>query len=348
MDEYYESIVFRSERVEDNVSLAVATDDSALVKAYEDALRTFRSCNDEKEKLGNNPPKLTDSKLPKSHVLSKEPGEPKANSKRAEKESGEKLADNPQTLSESYVPTKGPVDPKTNSKVWRLGYRCRAVYSEDGLVYPAVLVWLRGERCRVKFEGYGNEEELELSSLLSPVELGGHRGRVDAKVQQGAVDGFSSTSNNIADWKRMGRDWRTPQQEGREELSSPQPPKFAPGKDYGKSSYDFGKEHGDKKKPSGQREVPNNHPFSFFPPVPPPKDSLDFLPPPPLPPPPPCVWPPRAVLADASDGLDSAVTDLSSMLLSWYLCGYHTGCYMAMQQTKTSRRRADKEKQAEE
>ncbi|XP_024276850.1 survival motor neuron protein isoform X2 [Oncorhynchus tshawytscha] len=328
MDEYYESIVFRSERVEDNVSLAVSTDDSALVKAYEDALRTFR---------------------------------------RAEKESGEKLADNPQTLSESYVPTKGPVDPKTNSKVWRLGYRCRAVYSEDGLVYPAVLVWLRGERCRVKFEGYGNEEELELSSLLSPVELGGHRGRVDAKVQQGAVDGFSSTSNNIADWKRMERDWRTAQQEGREELSSPQPSKFAPvslgavpsvsghleyivdqwpcfteGKDYGKCSYDFGKEHGDKKKPSGRREVPNNHPFSFFPPVP--KESLDFLPPPP----PPCVWPPRAVLADASNGLDSAVTDISSMLLSWYLCGYHTGCYMAMQQTKTSRRRADKEKQAEE
>ncbi|XP_071011652.1 leiomodin-2-like [Oncorhynchus clarkii lewisi] len=89
----------------------------------------------------------------------------------------------------------------------------------------------------------------------------------------------------------MERDWRTPQQEGREELSSPQAPKFAQEKDYGKSSYDFGKEHGVKKKPSGRREVPNNHPFSFFPPVPPPKDSLDFLPPPP-PPPPPCVWPP--------------------------------------------------------
>ncbi|XP_045543340.1 survival motor neuron protein isoform X2 [Salmo salar] len=243
-----------------------------------------KSCNDEKEskeKLGNNPPKLTDSKLPKSHVLSKEPVEPKANSKRDEKERDEKLADNPQTLSESYVPSKGPVDPKANSKVWRLGYRCRAVYSEDGLVYPAVLVWLRGERCWVKFEGYGNEEELELSTLLSPDELGGHRGRVDAKVQQGAVDGFRSTSNNIADWKRKERDWRTPQQEGREELSLPQPPKFAPGKDYGKSSYDFGKEHGDKKKPSGQRDVPcgrreepNNHPFSFFPLVPPPKDSL--------------------------------------------------------------------------
>ncbi|KAM9479193.1 uncharacterized protein ACWYII_006554 [Salvelinus alpinus] len=208
MDEYHETIVFRSEGVEDNVSLAVATDDSALVKAYEDALQTFLSCNDEKqskEKLGNNPPKLTDSKLPKSHVLSKEPVEPKANSKRDEKESDEKLADNPQTLSESYVPSKGPVDPKANSKVWGLGYRCRAVCFEDGLVYPAVLVWLRDERCRVKFEGYGNEEELELSSLLSPDELGGHRGRVDAKVQQGLLMGSGTlvTTSLIARGKRL-------------------------------------------------------------------------------------------------------------------------------------------------
>ncbi|XP_041694478.2 survival of motor neuron protein isoform X2 [Coregonus clupeaformis] len=330
MDEHHESIVFRREGVE--------------------------SCNDEKEneeKLGNNPPKLTDSKLPKSHMLIKEPLDPKPNSKRDEKESDEKLADNLQKLSESHVPSKGPVEPKANSKVWRLGYRCRAVYSEDGLVYPAVLVWMRDERCRVKFEDYGNEEELELSTLLSPDELGGHSERVDAKVQQGAVDGFRSTGNNSTDWKRKGREWRTPQEEGREELSSP---KFPPGKDYGKSSYDFGKEHGDKKKPngrreepSGRREEPNNHPFSFFPPVPPPKGSLDFLPLlPPPPPPPPCVWPPRAVLTDTGDELDSAVTDLSSMLLSWYLCGYHTGCYMAMQQTKASRKRADKEKQAEE
>ncbi|CAB1324580.1 unnamed protein product, partial [Coregonus sp. 'balchen'] len=256
---------------------------------------------------------------------------------RDEKESDEKLADNLQKLSESHVPSKGPVEPKANSKgerckvkfdnygneeeqdqsallpeaaaqprrekrVWRLGYRCRAVYSEDGLVYPAVLVWMRDERCR-------------------------------------AVDGFRSTGNNSTDWKRKGREWRTPQEEGREELSSP---KFPPGKDYGKSCYDFGKEHGDKKKPngrreepSGRREEPNNHPFSFFPPVPPPKGSLVRLfavtschs----------CLLllhlhrvygPRRAVLTDTGDELDSAVTDLSSMLLSWYLCGYHTGCYM--------------------
>ncbi|KAK6320536.1 hypothetical protein J4Q44_G00096430 [Coregonus suidteri] len=433
------SIVLRCEGVENKGS--VATDNSALVKAYDEALQTFRSSNIEKEsgeKLCDNLQKLSESE---SCVPSLEPVDLRANSKSCndekesdervgdnppklmeskligymeeydlwdvsdENESDEKLADNSQKLSESCVPSKGPFDPKANLKwevgshckavwsqdglvypaslvwldgecckvkfdnygneeemklsallpeaadqpwkekrVWMLGSRCRAVYSEDGLVYPAVLVWMRGERCRVKFEGYGNEEELELSTLLSPDDLGGHSGRAAAK----AVEGFRSTSNNSADWKKKDREWRTPQQEGREEPSSPQPPEFPPGKDYSKSSYNLGNEQGDKKKPSSRRQEPNNHPFPFFPPVPPPKGCLDFLSLLPPPPPPPCVWPPRAGLVDAGDGLDSAVTDLSSMLLSWYLCGYHTGCYMAMQQTTTSRKRAHEEKRAEE
>uniref|UniRef100_A0A4W5N5W6 Tudor domain-containing protein n=1 Tax=Hucho hucho TaxID=62062 RepID=A0A4W5N5W6_9TELE len=243
-----------------------------------------------------------------SAMLPEAADQPRKEKRSDEKESDEKLADNPQKLmesklSESDVPNKGPVDPKANSKVWMLGSRCRAVYSEDGLVYPAVLVWMRGERCRVKFEGYGNEEELELSTLLSPDDLGGHCGRAAAKGK----------------------------------------------------CYNLGNEQGDKKKPScrkeepnGRSREPNDHPFPFFPPVPPPNGSLDFLSLLPPPPPPPCVWPPRAGLVDAGEGLDSAVTDLSSMLLSWYLCGYHTGCYMAMQQTAASRKRAHKEKRAEE
>ncbi|XP_029551621.1 survival motor neuron protein 1 isoform X2 [Salmo trutta] len=243
-----------------------------------------------------------------SAMLPEAADQPRKEKRSDEKESDEKLADNPQKLmelklSESDVPNKGPVHPKANSKVWMLGSRCRAVYSEDGLVYPAVLVWMRGERCRVKFEGYGNEEELELSSLLLPDDLGRHCGRATAKGK----------------------------------------------------GYNLGNEQGDKKKPSSQKEEPNgrirepnDHPFPFFPPVPPPNGSLDFLSLLPPPPPPPCVWPPRAGLVDAGDGLDSAVTDLSSMLLSWYLCGYHTGCYMAMQQTAASRKRAHKEKRAEE
>lgn len=50
-----------------------------------------------------------------------------------------------------------------------VGSQCRAVWSEDGLVYPAVIISLEGERCRVQFEGYGNEEDVELSSLLSAI-----------------------------------------------------------------------------------------------------------------------------------------------------------------------------------
>lgn len=64
-----------------------------------------------------------------------------------------------------------------------MGSRCRAVYSEDGLAYSAVLLEIRGDRCRVKFDGYGNEEELELASLLSLDELNGPCGVASARVR---------------------------------------------------------------------------------------------------------------------------------------------------------------------
>lgn len=32
-------------------------------------------------------------------------------------------------------------------------------------MYPATVVSVDGERCRVHFNGYGNEEDMELSSL---------------------------------------------------------------------------------------------------------------------------------------------------------------------------------------
>uniref|UniRef100_A0A672ZUK6 Tudor domain-containing protein n=1 Tax=Sphaeramia orbicularis TaxID=375764 RepID=A0A672ZUK6_9TELE len=54
---------------------------------------------------------------------------------------------------------------------WKAGSRCRAVYSEDGLVYPAVVLWVKGQRCRIRFDYYNNEEELDVSSLLTFDEL---------------------------------------------------------------------------------------------------------------------------------------------------------------------------------
>lgn len=36
-------------------------------------------------------------------------------------------------------------------------------------MYPAVVLSLDGERCRVQFEGYGNEEDVDLSALLPAI-----------------------------------------------------------------------------------------------------------------------------------------------------------------------------------
>lgn len=37
-------------------------------------------------------------------------------------------------------------------------------------MYPGVVVWVKGEQCRVRFDVYENEEELELCALLPPEE----------------------------------------------------------------------------------------------------------------------------------------------------------------------------------
>ena len=45
---------------------------------------------------------------------------------------------------------------------WRVGERCLALYSEDGVEYPAVVRAVKEwkETCVVEFDGYGNEEEI--------------------------------------------------------------------------------------------------------------------------------------------------------------------------------------------
>lgn len=48
---------------------------------------------------------------------------------------------------------------------WEVGARCRAVWSEDGQLYPAAVLCVDGQRCRVRFDRYGNEEDVELSAL---------------------------------------------------------------------------------------------------------------------------------------------------------------------------------------
>ncbi|MEQ2266433.1 hypothetical protein XENORESO_004262 [Xenotaenia resolanae] len=56
----------------------------------------------------------------------------------------------------------------TETVKWEVGARCRALWSEDGKIYPATVVAVDGDRCRVRFGGYGNEEDMDLSALQSP------------------------------------------------------------------------------------------------------------------------------------------------------------------------------------
>ena len=54
---------------------------------------------------------------------------------------------------------------------WQVGDSCRAVYAEDELIYDAVIISIdaSSSTCVVKFCGYGNTEEQNLTDLLPPV-----------------------------------------------------------------------------------------------------------------------------------------------------------------------------------
>lgn len=73
------------------------------------------------------------------------------------------------------------------SQDWRPGSRCRAVFSEDGLVYPAVVLWVKGQHCRVRYDDYNNEEEHNVDHLLSPDELHGPSRTATNKVNKSSV-----------------------------------------------------------------------------------------------------------------------------------------------------------------
>lgn len=53
------------------------------------------------------------------------------------------------------------------SKVFKAGEFCRATYREDGVDYEAVVVSVQGERCLIRFLGYGNEQYTLMKDLVA-------------------------------------------------------------------------------------------------------------------------------------------------------------------------------------
>nr|XP_020464716.1 survival motor neuron protein-like isoform X1 [Monopterus albus]XP_020464717.1 survival motor neuron protein-like isoform X1 [Monopterus albus] len=182
----------------------------------------------------------------------------------------------PNTLLQTQIP---------DSLDWKPGSRCRAVYSEDGLVYPAVILWVHGQRCRVRFDGYNNEEELDVSSLLTHNEL---HGPIKA-IRKQAKERSSSQSKveRDGDDKTRGGDQQRNESEKAANRSLPLFPQFPPLSGLG-------------------------GPPSFFPPPP---------------------WSIGEKESGSSPAIDGT---LDSMLMLWYMCGYYTGSYMAEQQFRSA------------
>ncbi|KAM7388155.1 hypothetical protein PAMP_024353 [Pampus punctatissimus] len=209
---------------------------------------------------------------------------------------------------------------------WKAGSRCRVVYSEDGLVYPAVVLWVSGQRCCVRFDDYNNEEEHNLSSLLVPNELHG--------PSRATAANSSTWRSSSFDWKRRRRREENQGERGgeRRPARSDDQQNASWVNDGPNNQSKVETEAEEKKKGNQQRDEADkltNHSFSLFPPFPPPPQASSGNPVSFVPPPPP-LW--MFGESSGSAGVDAT----SSMLMLWYMCGFHTGSYMAQQQFRSS------------
>ncbi|KAL2090171.1 hypothetical protein ACEWY4_014859 [Coilia grayii] len=328
-----EKVVFRKDDT-DREGPEFADDDSALVKAYDKAVQSFQ-VQTSGEDSAEGSPEDTSSTTLTAHTPHKEASDV---SKSASKWTvgsqcramwsedglvypavimcldGERCRvqfegyGNEEDVDLSALLPAIPEQPWRERR-WALGSPCRAVWSEDGLVYPGVVVWMKGERCRVRFDVYENEEEMELCALLPPEESQTEEDTDNQDQEETPVEGGSSSSSS--DWRRKNVPDKSTKSPAKSQHSS--------------------QDQKEGKKAHRRGEAGPMPPFPFPPPAMPPM-GLPDLPMFPPPPPPSFTWPPGKAGVMACDGPEDEVASLSSMLLSWYLCGYHTGYYMGLQQ----------------
>ncbi|KAG7481334.1 hypothetical protein MATL_G00065490 [Megalops atlanticus] len=134
-------------------------DDTALIKAYDKAVASFKNSLKEEDNV----------ELPKENKSGKKRKNSRKN--RSRKRS-------------NAIP----------EKEWRVGDPCCAVWSEDGNLYPATITSIDQEEgtCTVVYTDYGNEEEQKLSDLLSENSEAEGRAQTTAQVK----DAQSSTEES--------------------------------------------------------------------------------------------------------------------------------------------------------
>ncbi|KAM7024542.1 survival motor neuron protein-like isoform 2-T2 [Acridotheres tristis] len=213
-------------------------------------------------------------------------------------------------------------------KQWKVGDSCSAVWSEDGNLYLATIASINQKRgtCVVTYTGYGNQEEQNLSDLLPPAsdettQADGGNESIPLLLELSMEEREGTTRNSLVkDNIAKMNDNETPYSTDESEKSSlsprnksnctkakfspqnlrfPTPPPPAPG--VGKSGAKF-------------------------------KAPPSFLScwPPPFPAGPPLIPPPPPMRPDSAED-DEA---LGSMLIAWYMSGYHTGYYLGLKQSR--------------
>ncbi|KFP69732.1 Survival motor neuron protein, partial [Acanthisitta chloris] len=189
------------------------------------------------------------------------------------------------------------------SKQWKVGDSCNAIWSEDGNLYLATIASISQKRgtCVVTYTGYGNQEEQNLSDLLPPAAVEtvngiGNSGEYENETPY-STDESEKSSQSPQNISSCTKARFSPQN-----LHCPTPP-TPPG--LGRVSSTL----------SEMIRVPL---LSLTPP--------SFLPcwPPPFPAGPPLIPPPPPMRPDSPDDNEA----LGSMLIAWYMSGYHTGYYL--------------------
>ncbi|XP_041465013.1 survival motor neuron protein-like [Lytechinus variegatus] len=284
-------------------------DDSALIKAYDKAISCVKGMTDDgSEKDGKNKPKK----------------------KRGGKKNKKK---------KNFIPAQTR---------WKVGDRCKSVFTEDDMVYSAMVTSINNKKssCIVRYSGYGNEEEKRLSDLFTESEA---EASVNSKAElENGYDSMEWTDHSQSPLHPSGSG-AGPRKRSHHPYP-PHPPHVPP------------PHPASMPQPLG---YPNPYGGTWYPPHP--------GPPPPMPPPPPMMsplpfapwgspattqmmpgWggtsphpasqtppripsmpptpPPHPPLPDDVEDMDKEA--LHSMLMSWYMSGYHTGYYEGLKKSK--------------
>ncbi|KDR07072.1 survival motor neuron protein [Zootermopsis nevadensis] len=189
---------------------------------------------------------------------------------------------------------------------WQVGTPCRAVYSGDGSIYEATIDALFHNKgtCRVKYIGYGNEEEVPLKMLQPSL------GQAARKLQEAAA------AAQVLEEQLVQNGFEMECSDGESTKGSHFKPKFG----------------AVPKSPQGSRMEWKSQTVrppgpAFFPPQFRPLHMPPMgLPPMVVPPPP----PPHLTGSFPEEDAEA----LSAMLMSWYMSGFHTGYYQGLKQAK--------------